>query len=175
MILGLPLKYYDNWKGGTHNFSFTPSVRLPTGVTSGDFSPGDGSTDTGLSLSYSIETPMFYHLYDVFYWINGGGVSGIHAGDELGFDGNIGIHPFHDNETDSGVFLMLDVTARHQWRGQDRAGDTGGTRLSLGPVLVLYRGNVMFRAEYKMPVYERRRGEGVAYGQELNVGIGMSF
>jgi len=175
LILGVPLKYYNNFKGGTYNIGFTPSVRLPTGITSGDFPPGDGSTDVGFSLSYSLETAKFYHFYDLFYWVNNDGISGIDQGDELGFDGNIGIHPFHNNETDSGMFIMLDASVRHELGGVDRAGDTGGTRLSLGPVIVLYRKNVMFRAEYKLPVYERRHGESVSYGQELNVGIGITF
>jgi len=175
LILGLPLKYYKNRKGSTHNVGFTPSVRLPTGISSGGFPPGDGSTDPGFSLSYGYENKFWYHFYDLFYWVNNQGVSGIDQGDELGFDSNIGIHPYHDNETNSGMFVMLDMTARYETKGKDRGGATGGTRLSLGPVLVLYRRNIMFRAEYKIPVYERRSGSGVARGNELNVGIGITF
>jgi len=175
LILGAPLKYYKNFKGGTYNIGFTPSVRLPTGITRGGFSPGDGSTDVGFSLSYSLETAKLYHFYDVFYWVNNNGASGIEQGDELGFDGNIGIHPYHNNDTDSGVFVMLDMTVRHEQRGKDRGGLTGGTRLTLGPILVLYRKNVMLRGEIKMPVYERRSGNGVSRGVEYNVGIGITF
>ena len=70
---------------------------------------------------------------------------------------------------------MLDMTARHEQRGIDRGGFTGGTRLTLGPVLVLYRKNIMMRGEIKMPVYERRSGSGVSRGFEYNVGIGITF
>lgn len=175
LILGLPLKYYQNWEGGTHNFGFTPSIRLPTGRTTGDFPPGDGSTDVGFSLSYSREAAKLYHFYDVFYWTNTRGRKGIDEGDELGFDGNIGIHPYHNNLHNAGVFLMMEARARHQLRGRDRGGITGGTRLSLAPALVFYWHGAMLRAEYHFPVYERRSGVQVSHGQELNIGIGITF
>lgn len=175
LILGLPLKHYQNWEDGTHNFAFTPSVRLPTGRTAGDFPPGDGSTDVGLSLAYSREAAHLYQFYDVFYWINNRGRKGIDQGDMLGFDANIGIHPYHNNVKNSGMFLMLDGRVRHEQRGRDQGGITGHTLLSLGPTLVLYRQNVMFRAEWHFPVYERRSGTQVSTGQEATVGIGITF
>jgi len=175
LIVGLPLKLYENRSGMTHNIGFAPSIRLPTGSTSSDFPVGDGSTDVGLSLSYSLENPFWSHFYDLFYWFNTRGKKGIAEGDVLGFDANVGIHPYHNNETNSGLFLMADAGFRYQDRGVDRGGTTGGTRLTLGPVLVLYRQNVMFRAEYKIPVYEQRNGTQVAHGNEINLGIGITF
>ena len=60
LILGLPLKHYRNKMAFTDNFSFTPSIRVPTGSSSGDFPLSDGSVDFGLSFSYSSETPKYY-------------------------------------------------------------------------------------------------------------------
>jgi len=175
LILALPLKHYMNRKGGTGNIGFTPNLRLPTGSTHGDYPAGDGGTDVGLSLSYNTETKDLYQFYDVFYWFNDADKSGIEEGDLLGFDANIGVHPYHDNATNSGIFLMVDVRARNKERGRDLGGDTGGTRLTVGPVLVYYRQNMMFRAEYRFPVYENVSGSQISYGEELSVGIGYTF
>ena len=108
-------------------------------------------------------------------WINNEGKRGIHEGNELGFDANVGIHPYHNNLTNSGIFLMADVSARYEDSGQSTSGVTGGTRLSIGPVLVLYRNNIMFRAEYKTPVYEKVFDTQVSRGSEVNIGIGFTF
>lgn len=175
LILGFPLKRYTNQPGSTWNIGLTPSVRVPTGSTTADFPVGDGSTDIGLSLSYSHESASLYQFYDLFYWANTRGTKGIAEGDELGLDVNIGLHPFHSNATNSGVFVMWDVSTRHENRGVGTGGATGGTRVSMGPVLVLYRDNVMFRVEYKIPAYERVNGTQVSFGPEVTVGLGISF
>jgi len=107
--------------------------------------------------------------------VNTRGKKGIAEGDEVGLDVNLGLHPYHDNLTNTGVFVMLDVSARHKDRGVDTVGTTGGTRISTGPVLVLYRRNVMFRAEVKVPAYEKVSGTQVSYGPEVNVGLGIVF
>jgi hypothetical protein len=67
IIIGAPIKKYVNKKGYTYNLSLTPNLRLPTGSTDDDWAVGDGSWDAGLSLSYSFETPKWYHLYDLYY------------------------------------------------------------------------------------------------------------
>ena len=95
--------------------------------------------------------------------------------DELGFDANLGIHPYHDNNTNTGVFLMMDLSARYKDEGTKISGNNPGTRVSIGPVFVFYRENMMFRLEYKIPVYERALETRVAYGNEVNVGIGFTF
>tara|TARA_A100001015_G_C14974869_1_gene706790 strand:- start:353 stop:1216 length:864 start_codon:yes stop_codon:yes gene_type:complete len=176
LILGLPLKYYLNKGAFTSNLSFTPSLRLPTGRSSGDLPISDNSTDLGLSLSYSTETPKFYQLYDLFYWVNNRGDRGINEGNELGLDINLGYHPIHDNTTNTGMFIMWDITARNHEKGINLNGDiTGSRRVHTGPVLVLYKDNMMFRAEYKFPIYEYFRTTGLSRGNELNVGIGITF
>ena len=71
LILGLPLKKYFNEGTLTGNWSFTPSVQLPTGE--------DGDWDVGASFSYSTESPTFYQLYDLYTW-----------GDRTGLDINFG-------------------------------------------------------------------------------------
>lgn len=175
IIIGMPLKRYQNEFSTTTNVAFTPSLRIPTGKTSGDFPLGDGSWDVNLSLSRSTEAAGLYQYYDLFYWINNKGKRGIEDGNQVGFDANIGIHPFHNNVTNSGVFLMMDVSARYQDSGHDTSGTTGGTRISIGPVLVLYRDNIMFRAEFKNPAYEKVFDTQVSYGSEVNVGVGITF
>lgn len=175
IIIGLPLKRYTNDVSATSNIAVTPSIRLPTGSTSDAFPVGDGSTDLGVSFSASWEKADLYQYYDLYYWKNGDGDRGIAQGDEIGFDANIGWHPYHDNLSNSGVFVMLDISARHEERGRDTHGVTGGDRLSAGPVFVWYRGGVMFRAEYKTPLYEKVEGVQVSRGDELNIGIGFVF
>jgi len=175
VIIGAPLKRYINHATGTRNIAFTPSIRLPTGSTSGDYPVGDGSTDLGVSFSASFEKANLYQYYDLFYWKNGDGHRGIDDGDEVGFDANIGWHPYHDNVKNEGVFLMLDASLRYQDKGQNLQGTTGGKRVSMGPVFVYYRGGIMFRAEYKYPIYEDLFGTQVSRGSEINVGIGFVF
>ena len=172
LILGVPLKKYFNKGAQTGNWGFTPSLRLPTGSTDGDFPISDGSVDLGLSVSYSSENPDFYDLYDLFYWINTEGEKNMNEGNELGFDANWGIHPYHNNDTNSGMFLMWDVSARHK---AESTTAFGGSRIHTGPVMVLYRDNIMFRTEYKMPVYENMNSNSVSRGNEFTIGIGVTF
>ena len=106
LILGVPLKRYWNKEDETGNLSFTPSLRLPTGSTSGDYPLGDGSVDLGLSFAYSKSTPKTTLLADLFYWIDTEGEDNVQAGNELGLDLNLGYHPYHNNENNSGVFVM---------------------------------------------------------------------
>ena len=174
-VLGLQLKRYYNTTEGTGNFGLTPSLRLPSGSTNDAYPVGDGSWDLGLSASFSAEATHLYQFYDVFYWSNGAGRRGINRGDEVGFDMNVGLHPYHNNLSNTGVFVMLDVSARYEARGQDTAGTTGGKRLSLGPVLVWYRHNLMIRAEMKLPVYEKVWDTQLSHGTELNIGVGVTF
>ncbi|PCJ99180.1 MAG: hypothetical protein COA45_07005 [Zetaproteobacteria bacterium] len=177
LIIGVPFKKYMNKSTSTSNISLTPSVRIPTGSTSGDFPISDGSWDGGLSLSYSKSTPKTYQLYDLFYWYNTQGEHGMREGNEVGLDINLGYHPYHDNLTNSGVFIMWDVSARYHDdpNAATLTTATGGTRIQTGPLIVLYRNNVMFRAEYKIPAYEKTRGISNSRGREFNLGIGLTF
>ncbi len=174
-ILGLQLKHYYNRKASTGNFGLTPSVRFPTGSTRGDYPVGDGSWDVGISASFSAEMAGLYQFYDVFYWHNTDGKRGIDRGDEVGLDANIGIHPFHNNRYNTGIFLMGDLSARYEGRGNDTAGTTGEKRISLGPVVVGYWNNLMLRGEVKFPVYQSVSGTQVSRGTEFNIGIGVTF
>ena len=177
LILGLPLKHYRNKMAFTDNFSFTPSIRVPTGSSSGDFPISDGSVDFGLSFSYSSETPKYYTLIDLFYWFNTEGENGMHEGDELALDINLAYHPFHSNETNSGVFVMWDVTARYNDdpNSATLTTATGGQRLQMGPVLVLYKDNLMFRTEYKHLIYEKTSGISNSRGSEFSIALGIAF
>jgi hypothetical protein len=175
LILAVPLKRYKNEPGKTRNFGITPSLRLPTGATGDTFPVADGSWDPGLSVSYSTENRNFYSLWDVWYRSNGAGRRGINRGDELGLDINLGLHPYHDVETRSGIFTMLDISARYEGRGHDTTGVSGGERISVGPVLVWYRGNLMLRGEVHFPIHERRKGIQFSRGTQVNVGAGFAF
>jgi hypothetical protein len=124
LILGLPLKKYRNEGAATSNWSVTPSVQLPTGEA--------GQWDTGLSVSYSSETPSFYQLYDLYTW-----------GDRTGLDINVGLALPGKG---SGMFALWDVSVL---TSED------GDRVQSGPVFVYFKKNFMFRAEYKALVYER--------------------
>ena len=88
---------------------------------------------------------------------------------------NIGLHPYHNNLHNLGIFVMGDLAARYEGRGNDTVGTTGGERISLGPVLVGYWNNVMLRAEVKFPVYESVRGTQVGHGTDFNIGLGVTF
>ena len=74
-----------------------------------------------------------------------------------------------------GIFVMADLSARYEGRGNDTAGRTGGKRISLGPVLEGYWNNVMMRAEVKFPVYESVWKTQVKHGTDFNVGLGVAF
>ena len=141
LILGLPLKYYTNSGAFTSNWSITPQVQLPTAR--------DGEWDTGLSLSYSSETPTFYQLYDLYSW-----------GDRTGIDINAGFAFPGDG---GGMFALWDVSAL-----SSREGD----RVQTGPVFVYFKRNMMFRAEYKHLVYEHDSNWS---GGFFNVGIGFVY
>lgn len=174
-ILGLQLKHYYNREASTGNFGLTPSIRFPTGSTSDAYPVGDGSWDVGVSASFSAEMASLYQFYDLFYWHNTKGKRGINRGDEFGLDVNVGVHPYHNNRHNLGIFLMGDLSGRYEGRGKDTAGTTGGKRISLGPVLVGYWSNLMLRAELKFPVYESVWGTQVARGTDFNIGLGVTF
>lgn len=177
LVIALPLKRYWNRGAETGNLSFTPSLRLPTGSSSGDFPLTTGSWDLGLSVSYNRETPKHYLLVDLFYWINTEGKHDMEEGNELGLDINLGYHPYHHNPSNSGVFIMWDVSARDNGQPNQATLTTfaGGRRIQTGPILVWYRENVMLRTEYKVPVYERVDGLSVSHGDEFTISLGLTF
>lgn len=141
LILGLPLKYYTNQGAFTSNWSVTPQVQLPTSR--------DGDWDTGVSLSYSSETPTFYQLYDLYSW-----------GDRTGIDINAGFAFPGDG---GGMFALWDISA---------LASEEGDRIQTGPVFVYFKRNMMFRAEYKHLVYEH---DSDWSGGFFNVGIGFVY
>lgn len=174
-IFAVPLRKYWNLEASTFNLGLTPQLRAPTGSTRDSYPVGDGSWDMGLSASASWEDPLWYTLVDLFAWRNGSGRRGIDEGDEFGLDINLGIHPYHDNARNLGAFLMLDVEGRIQDRGVDTGGTTGGSRVSVGPILVLYKDNVMLRGEVKFPVHERVAGVQLSRGILYQLGLGVTF
>ena len=174
IIIGAPIKKYVNKKGYTYNLSLTPNLRLPTGSTEDDWAVGDGSWDAGLSLSYSFETPKWYHLYDLYYWKNGSGRN-FDRGDELGFDANIGWHAWHDGDKGRGLFLMLDIAARHIEPGKNQMVDPAGDTIAVGPVAMYYHEDWMLKFEYRQVVYDKAKAMRFGDHRRFAVGCGLTF
>lgn len=141
LILGLPLKKYRNVGAKTWNWSITPSVQIPSGEP--------GEWDTGLSLSYSSETPSFYQLYDLYTW-----------GDRTGLDINAG---FAFPGKGGGKFALWDISLL-----TSRDGD----RIQTGPIFVYFKKNFMFRAEYKFLAYEH---DSVWSGDQVSLAVGWVY
>ena len=177
IVLGLPLKRYKNQGSATHNWGITPSIRIPTGQNSGDFPVSDGSWDVGLSVSYSWESPKIYQLYDLYYWKQGSGEQGMQTGDSWGLDVNVGLHPWHDNDTNAGIFTLWDISAHHADAPSslNLTSAAGGNRVQTGPVLVYYRNNFMVRAELKLLAHERVDGISASRGNEYSLAFGLAF
>ena len=146
----------------TSNFGLTPQIRLKTG---GNTNPVTSKSGYGLSVSYSTENPKFYQLYDVFGWTLDDGSK------MVGFDINIGWHPIHNNENNSGVFVMWDGTYRLNW-DKDENSDS---RLYTGPVAVYYKGNIMTRIDIKIPINEKVEKASLSQGTIFQAGIGFVF
>lgn len=177
LIIGIPLKKYFNHGAETSNWGFTPSLRFPTGSHSGVYPLSDGSWDLGLDFSYSKETNKFYSYYDLFYWHNTEGERKMREGNEIGLDINWGIHAYHNNNTNSGIFLMWDISARHHDKSNSIAltDASAGSRIHSGPVFILYRETLMFRVEYKLKVYENLQEIGASKGNVLQISAGITF
>lgn len=177
VVLGLPLKRYENKGAMTQNWAITPSVRIPTGSSSGAMPISDGSWDVGLSASYSRESPSYYQLYDLYYWNQGSGERGMQTGDSWGLDINVGLHPWHDNDNNSGLFTLWDISARHEDapNAQNLTLASGGDRVQTGPVLMYYRNGFMARAEVRFLAYERVDGISLSRGNEFSLAFGFVF
>ncbi len=177
VVIGLPLKKYKNQGSVTQNWGITPSVRIPTGDDSGGFPISDGSWDVGLSLSYAWENPLIYQLYDIYYWKQGSGSRGMETGDSWGLDVNVGLHPWHNNDTDTGVFLLWDVSAHHEEPPNlsNLTTASGGDRVHTGPGFIFYRDTLMVRGEYKFLAYEDVDRIGLSRGNEFSLGVGITF
>ncbi|MFT5387489.1 MAG: hypothetical protein ACI9E5_000617 [Candidatus Omnitrophota bacterium] len=175
IIIGTPLRKYTNYKNWTNNFSFTPSIRIPSGKTSGDYPIGDGSTDVGLSFSYGAESPRYLAGVDFFYWINNSGRRGQHEGNLFGLDVTLGKTVYHNGKKSAGASVQLDFGLRYKEDGSTISGNGTGTRVMLGPGLVYFQGPMIARAVYTIPIYENALDETVSYGHQLDIGIGWSF
>ena len=157
LIVAMPLKKYSNFKRRTQNFGFTPQVRIPLNE---EITSASGYLGGGISLSYSSESFSFYQLYDVFGWMYS------EKDPLLGLDINLGIHPYHDNTSNTGLFVMWDVTGRWQ---------ETSTRILTGPVFMTYRQNIMVRLDVKIPMVENGKKTQLSKGLFMNVGIGFVF
>lgn len=177
IVLGLPLKRYKNRRSTTQNWGVTPSIRIPTGTSSGNFPTSDGSWDVGLSLSYSWENPLVYQLYDLYYWKQGSGRHGMQSGDSWGVDINVGLHPWHDNDENTGIFTLWDVSAYHEDapNALNLTTASGSDRVHTGPVFVYYRDSFMVRAEFKLLAYEKVVGISTSRGNEVSLAFGYAF
>ena len=157
LILAVPLKKYSNFKRRTQNFGLTPQIRIPLNE---EITSASGYLGGGISLSYSSESFSFYQLYDVFGWMYN------EKDPLLGLDINLGIHPYHDNTTNTGLFAMWDLTGR--WQGTS-------AKILTGPVFMTYRQNIMVRLNVKIPMVENGKKAQLSKGLFMNVGIGFVF
>lgn len=175
IIIGTPLRKYTNHKDWTNNFSFTPSIRVPSGKTSGDYPIGDGSTDVGLSFSYGAESPRYLAGVDFFYWINNKGTRDQHEGNLFGLDITLGKTVYHNGKKSAGASIQFDFGLRYKEDGETISGNGAGTRIMVGPGLVYFQGPMIARAVYTIPVFQYALDETVSYGHQLDVGVGWSF
>ena len=157
IIVAVPLKKYSNFKRSTQNIGFTPQLRLPLGNKKTN---NNGHLGAGVSLAYSLESFSFYQMYDIFGWVYDDKDA------QLGLDINVGIHPYHNNKTNTGIFLIWDLTGR--W-------EENSTTLLSGPVLMPYRQNMMARLEVKFPMIENGKSTQLSRGITINTGIGFVF
>ena len=141
-IFAVPLKRYYNEGAFTSNWSITPSVRAPTG--------GGSNWDAGFGVSYNSESRDVYQLYDLY-----------RLGDTTGLDINVGA--VFANGRGSSWFTLWDITATDSPSGQ---------RLLSGPVLVYFKRNVIFRAEYKLEVIDNDNEKN---GDFINLGVGVVY
>lgn len=179
IILGFQNKYYFNKSNYTGNFSFTPSIFLPTGSTSGELSLGRGTVDYGVSLSASVEMFKIYTYLDLFSQFRTKGSDGTRPGNVIAFDMDLGVHPYHSMEENLGIFLMMSLNGRQF--GQDRLPtgeenlNSGGRTFEIAPTFVFYWNNMMLRAQYHVPVYRDLNGTQLTETSKLNIGIGFVF
>ncbi len=179
IILGFQNKYYFNESHYAGNFSFTPSISLPTGSSADELSLGRGTVDYGVSLSASVEMFEIYTYLDLFSLFPTKGSDGRRPGNVLAFDMDLGIHPYHNMEENLGIFLMVGLNGRQY--GQDRLPtgeqnlNSGGRTFEIAPTFVFYWNNMMLRAQYHLPVYRDLNGTQLTETSKLNIGIGIVF
>ncbi|NQY74814.1 MAG: hypothetical protein HRT90_08650 [Candidatus Margulisbacteria bacterium] len=179
MIIGFINKAYINKKGWTANVSLTPSFKIPIGHSDGAVVLGSGVVDYGLSVSGSYESFNFYSLFDAFGWVYPERGDGTLPGNMAGFDWDLGIHPYHNNLDNTGIFLMMGVNGRHYSQGRLVNGtvnlNSGGQTLEIVPTFVWYKNNIMTRFQYHMPVYWNLHGTQLAPNTGFQMGIGIAF
>lgn len=179
VILGFQNKYYFNESHYTGNFSFTPSIFLPTGSTSRELSLGRGTVDYGVSLSASVEMFNIYTYLDLFSQFRTKGSDGTRPGNVIAFDLDLGVHPYHNMAENLGIFLMMAINGRQYGRDRLPTGEenpnSGGRTFEIAPTFVFYWNNVMLRAQYHLPVYRDLNGTQLAESSKLNLGVGIVF
>jgi hypothetical protein len=178
IIVGFPNKWYFNKPGLTGNISFTPSLKLPTGKQGEAIMIGTGTVDYGLSLSASVEAFTFYGLWDLFTWVHSKQGNGTQQGTIIGFDSDWGIHPYHNMSTNSGIFALMGLNARHYNPDSESgrlATHSGGQHIEMVPTLVWYKNNIMARGQYHISVYTNLRGTQLAPSSRFQLGIGVTF
>ncbi|MBT5855041.1 transporter [bacterium] len=179
VIVGFLNKFYVNKKDYTGNISITPSLRLPTGATGGDISIGDGVVDFGLSVSASVESYGFYGMVDFFGWANSIESDGSRNGNSLGLDIDMGIHPYHDMKTNSGVFALMGLNSRIYSKSLNPGGfenqNSGSASIEMVPTLIWYKDNIMVRGQYHMPIYSDMNGSQLQPTSGIQFGVGIVF
>ena len=115
---------------------------------------------------------------DIFTWHHSTQTTGLKKGAIYGIDVDLGLHPYHDNSHNMGIFVLLGVNGRyhrHDTLSDALASNTGGTLLEVVPTLVLYRDNVMLRCQYHVPVFTHLNGIQLAPTSGFQLGIGIVY
>lgn len=179
LILGFPLKRYFNYPNYSGNIAITPSFRLPAGSTSPTSRLGRGTVDYNLSASVSVEMFKLYTYLDLFSWFNTEGSDGVRKGNLIGFDLDLGVHPYHNYLCNLGSFLMVGFSGRHEFKDklstEELVPNSGELRLEVIPTFVLYWNNWMWRTQYHIPIYQRLNGTQLADSFKFQTGIGLTF
>ena len=97
----------------------------------------------------------------------------------VGFDIDLGVHPYHNFQNNSGIFVMSGINGR--WFGKDKLSsgaddpNSGGRTLEIAPTLVLYWNNLMWRSEVAIPVASDLNGTQFSQSSTVRTGIGIVF
>ena len=91
---------------------------------------------------------------------------------------DLGLHPYHDNLHNMGIFVLLGINGRYHHQDTQNdifAANTGGLLWEAVPTLLLYRDNLMIRGQYHIPIYTRLNGVQLAPTSGFQFGIGIVF
>ena len=155
--LALPLKKYTNKPRYSGNTGLVPQIRFG-GDDDGAYPISDGSTDYGMSATFERETSGIKLSFDTTYWWE----QDAKKGDEVSVDIELGWN-FHDRGSISWEAEFIKEYDAYEWLG-------GGPGFFWN-----FNDVVLGRIEYKFAWDETVKGEKLARGDAIRVGLGVVF